>query len=116
VAAKTWYSARLLFVSEIEGDPGRDRLCEESVIVVQEADEASARRAADRLARSMKHAYLNEQGESVQWRFVCILEFQDLCEERIESGTEVWSRLFRESQVEDPEVVRALGEAAPAPH
>ena len=112
--AATWYSIRLLFVSEIQGQPERDRLCEESVIVVHEVDEISARRTAERLGVAMQHAYLNEQGESVEWRFVRILEIQDLCEDRLESGTEVWSRLFRESQAEDPNVISSLSEASSA--
>jgi hypothetical protein len=98
LAANTWFSVRLLFASEIQGDSNLDRLCEESIIVVSASDEEHARQAAQAIALKMQHDYQNEGGEDVQWRFVQILEVQDLCEEKIESGTEVWSRLFYESQ------------------
>ena len=108
MATRTWYSVRLLFVSDIHGDLNRDRLCEESLIVVQETSEDRARQAAHQIALGMDHEYKNEEGELVQWRFVGILEVQDLCEEKLKSGTEVYSRLFYESQAVHPEVLRVL--------
>ena len=112
MTANTWFSARLLFVSEIPGDPDRDRLCEESIIVLQATDEAHARQLAQQIGLSMQHAYDNNQGEQVQWLFHRLLELQDLCAEHVDSGTEVYSRLFRESQALNAEVADALREPA----
>jgi Domain of unknown function (DUF4288) len=103
LAAKTWFSVKLLFTSEIAGEADGDRLCEESIIVVSESDEEYARQSARAIALKMQHDYQNEHGELVHWRFVKILEIQDLCEEKIESGTEVWSRLFNEPQATQPD-------------
>ncbi len=112
MAAKTWFSARLLFVSEIQGADNQDRLCEESTILVQERDETAAKKAAERLAQDMRQDYANEQGEIVKWRFLRVLEVQDLCEAKIARGTEVWSRLFYESQAHDAEILQSLDRAA----
>jgi Domain of unknown function (DUF4288) len=102
LAAKSWFSVKLLFASEIAGEAQGDRLCEESIIVVSESDEEHARQTARAIALNMQHDYRNEHGDLVHWRFVKILEIQDLCEDKIESGTEVWSRLFNESQATQP--------------
>ena len=112
MAAENWFGVKLLFVSEIPGDAERDRLCEESIIVVQAHDEDHARQDAERLALNMQHSYPNDRGELVEWRFVRILEVQELAEDHIKVGTEVWSRLFYESQATDPEIVGSLNGAA----
>jgi hypothetical protein len=108
MAANSWFSARLLFVCEIEGDPERDRLCEVSVIVLQGTNEEEAKQTARQIGLAMQHGYPNEQGEWVQWNLLSILEVQDLSTEQIEQGTEVYSRLFSESQVTDPEIQQVL--------
>ena len=114
MAAKTWFSVRLLFVSEIQGADNQDRLCEESIILVQERDEAEAKKAAERFASAMRQEYANEQGETVKWRFIGVLEVQDLCEAKIVNGAEVWSRLFYESQARDTDILQSLDRTAAA--
>ena len=116
MATDTWFSVRLLFVSEINGDAHQDRLCEESIIVVQAADEESARAAAQRLALTLEHGYANDRGEVVQWRFVRLMELQDLCEATLTNGTEVWSKLFYESQTHDAEVADSLAPTTTTRH
>jgi hypothetical protein len=116
LATETWFSVRLLFVSEIERAPNDDRLCEESVIIVQATDEQTAQDAAQRIAVTMEHGYQNDRGESVQWRLLRVLEIQDLCATNLTSGTEVWSRMFYESQTRDSEVLESLAPTTTAPN
>ena len=92
----SWYSAKLLFRSTIDGAAVAQPLCEESIrIVLAETDEAARVRAAE-IGRLAEHEYVNESGELVRWSFVAVLDVQDLCVNELEDGAEVFSRLFRE--------------------
>jgi hypothetical protein len=86
-----WFAAKLLFESSVPDD-GRV-LQEESIRLIQAADEAQAQSKACLLGPSEEHEYLNEHGETVRWRFVSVLEVQDLCEENVCDGMEVFSTL-----------------------
>ena len=52
----------------------------------------------------MEHCYDNEECELVEWKFLGVLEVQDLSEEALESGTEVFSHLFLKSQSPSDEI------------
>jgi len=101
MAPNYWYSAKLLFVCEIIDDniDNLDRLCEESIIIFEANSECDLQKTVEQIANSMQHNYENDEGQTVTWQFQGILQIQDLCEEKIDSGTEVYSRLFFESQV-----------------
>jgi Domain of unknown function (DUF4288) len=87
-----WFAAKLLFESGVQHDDGTV-LQEESVRLIQAVDESQARSKATDLGISEQHQYRNNQGEPVAWKFVCIVEIQDLCEENIFDGIEVFSTL-----------------------
>jgi hypothetical protein len=91
-----WYSAKLVFESEIDGNPKSDGLWEESIRILTAADEDEARANAAGIGKGAEHSYLNERGETVYWRFREVLEVQDLCVTELTQGTEVFSRLFRQ--------------------
>jgi hypothetical protein len=91
----TWYSAKLLFESAINGKRQEQPLCEESIRVLLEENEESARTKAEHIGRSAEHEYQNDAGETVSWRFVSVLEVQDLSAASLEDGAEVFSTLFR---------------------
>ena len=90
-----WYSARVLFESRIDGVALSGAILEESVRVLKAKDEAEARARAEEVARGAEHGYANEQGQTVSWHLVAVLDVQDLCETEIQDGTEVFSRMFR---------------------
>src|SRR5690606_37215183 len=92
-----WFSARLLFESEVHDDQKTEPLCEESIRLVDAQDEAEARHKAEQIGREEQHEYRNEAGVTVRWKCAKVLEVQDLCESRISDGMEVYSRLFRKS-------------------
>ena len=90
----TWYSAKLLFESEVDGENDQP-LREESIRVLLSESEAEARAKAAEVGTEAEHEYLNEQGQKVRWRFVAVLEVQDLCADALTDGMEVFSVLFR---------------------
>lgn len=100
-----WYSAKLLYESRVDDGASIDPLCEESIIVIDAEDEQSAMVKAVAFGHEGQHSYKNAEQRDVTWRFVGVVEIQDLCEAHLASGTEVHSRLFR----------KGAGREAPAP-
>jgi hypothetical protein len=95
-----WFAAKLLFESTVQHDDGRV-LQEESIRLLQADDKSQAHSKATDIGNSEKHQYANSQGETVSWRFVSILEVQDLCEDNIFDGMEVFSTLKWRTLVHD---------------
>jgi hypothetical protein len=96
-----WYSVTMLFESYIDDERDESPLCEESIVLFEAMDEASALEAARNHAKTMEIDYPNMDRQDVSWRFVEITEVQDLCEAHISSGTEVHSRLFRRNRLQE---------------
>src|SRR5262249_49642811 len=95
-----WYGAKLIFESSIPDENGRI-LEEESIRLIEANDESDAQAKAIALGNSEQHEYGNAYGETVQWRFVSVLEIQDLCEARLFDGVEVFSRMRWKDSVLD---------------
>lgn len=93
----SWYSAVLLFECVVGEDVGGGALVEESTRLLQAGDDAEANVRAEQLGRDEEHEYLNASGALVRWKFVRVLELQDLCTDSLEHGTEVFSRMRRRS-------------------
>ena len=87
-----WFAARILFESSVKESDERV-LQEESIRLIQAENEAQAHAKAAALGLLEEHQYPNEQGETVNWKYVEILEIQDLCEANVFDGMEVFSRL-----------------------
>lgn len=91
----SWFGVKLQFVSRVGGRIDADAIVEESIRVLRATDEADALRRATELGHASSHAYENADGELVEWVFTRTLEVQDLSEDAIEEGTEVFSTLRR---------------------
>ena len=100
----TWYSARILYETEIAGKPD-DGIREESIRVLLAGSQDEALSKAKKIGRENEVSYNNDAGENVTWRFRRVLEVQDLCEETLYDGVEVFSTLARieESQNQESE-------------
>ncbi len=85
-----WYAAKLLFESSVPDEHGR-LLQEESIRLIEANDETEANAKAIALGNSEQHEYANPYGQTVRWRFVSVLEIQDLCEASLFDGMEVFS-------------------------
>ncbi len=90
-----WYSARLLFEAVVGDSDDSGPLREVSIRVLQSFDEEGAAFEAKRVGSEAEHSYKNHEGEVVRWRFLAVLEVQDLSETVLTHGVEVFSRLFR---------------------
>jgi hypothetical protein len=90
-----WYSVTMLFESSVDDGNDEAPLCEESILLFEAKDEESAHNAAVQHAKTVEVNYANLDKKNVAWRFVKVVEVQDLCETQLFSGVEVHSRLFR---------------------
>lgn len=88
-----WYSAKLVYFSEVGKTPDDQRLQEESIRLIRADSEAAARATAEALGERERVEYSNHLGEPVRWRFQGVHEIQDLCETELFDGVEVYSRM-----------------------
>ena len=88
-----WYSARLLFETLEDGEDV-DPLCEESIRLIQATDDNGATRKAGEVGLQGQRQYKNENGKTIKWKFVSVLEIQDLSESTLGHGVEVYSRMY----------------------
>jgi len=91
-----WYSAALLFERVHPGheSPPDDPLWEESVILVDAPSEEDAKAKAEILGRAKELSFRAISGEAVEWRFVEVVETQEVLDPAIKTGTEVFSRFL----------------------
>ena len=87
------YFACLLFESHVSDGRDDPRLTDESIRLVIADDEIAAREKAEAFGKESEHEYLNEDGARVAWRLVCVVDVQEFCDEAIDDGVEVYSRL-----------------------
>ena len=87
------YFVCLLFDSQVDDDSETSKLTEESIRLVIAADENEALEKAQAFGRESEHEYFNDTGARVSWRFIRIVDVQEYCEDEIEDGSEVYSRL-----------------------
>ena len=106
----TWFSALLFFECEVIGAAESDPLCEKSVRIFRAAGEEEAMTKAEEIGRRAETEYPNVDGQTVVWRFVRVLEVQDLTEEELGEGMEVFSRLMWKSEIQAERWLRSEDE------
>ena len=97
-----WFGARLVFQSVHTGTPEaalstnepREVLYEESIVLIQADDEASAGSLARSVGLQKQHSYENMYGETVTWQFVDVTDVKELFDSEIGHGSEVFYRFF----------------------
>ncbi len=87
-----WYSVEALYKTVSQETAG-ETLYERSIFLIEVRDEQEVPDKAHQVALSLESSYNNAKGGSVKWTFVEILDVQDLCEEELYDGVEVFSRL-----------------------
>jgi len=92
---KSWYSAKLLFQSTINDASLGHPLCEESIRILLADTEEEARARAQRVGVAAQHEYQNEQNETVKWEFVSVVDIQEIDENSLVDGAEIYSELCR---------------------
>jgi hypothetical protein len=98
---KRWFAARLLAEILHPTEPNAVTLFEESVVLVRARDSAEASRRAKEIGSKAETEYLNPDGDSVHWAFREVLEVQELLDDEIADGTEVYRALLRADEVEE---------------
>jgi hypothetical protein len=95
-----WFGVSLLFKSIHANEPEEEPLWEERIILLQAPSEAEARPEAERIGQSAEQEYLAADGQAVRWKFVQIERAYPIPSDALETGTEVFSRFLRTSEVE----------------
>jgi hypothetical protein len=93
-----WYAANLLFQSTHIPTESKPTIWEESVRLVQARSEAEAREVAERIGRSKVQTYQVEDG-LVIWKFDRVERIYCILDDELRSGSEVFSRFLRDSEV-----------------
>jgi hypothetical protein len=93
-----WYAVSLLYKSVHVPAESKETLWEERILLMQTETEAEARDQAEKMARSGEHAYDVEDG-FVTWTFEQIESVFSIRDEELRSGSEVFSRFLRDSEV-----------------
>lgn len=93
-----WYAVNILYRSEHIPTEATPTIWQESILLIQASGEEEARSEGERLGRSGTHTYEVEDG-IVIWSFEQIERVYAIDEEELRSGTEVFSRFLRDSEV-----------------
>lgn len=90
-----WHSAVILYACDVGGEVIAEPLRELSIRVFRVDAGESPTLRAEELGKDGEHTYKNSEGEEVSWRYIRVVEIQDLCEEELSDGAEVFSALWR---------------------
>jgi hypothetical protein len=95
-----WYSVEALFRCDVQ-DESDDVLYDKRIFLINvNGNKSEASKKAKKLALSSENAYENFEGGDVSWHLVKVLEVQNLSEEELYDGVEVFSRLMWESEAQ----------------
>nr|WP_057929833.1 DUF4288 domain-containing protein [Burkholderia ambifaria] len=87
------YFSALILKKATVGDEAADQFCENVVILEAESIE-DARVAAQEYGKSQAHSYLNEAGQEINWSMERVVDVQEILDQSIKHGSEVYSRFF----------------------
>lgn len=94
-----WFGVSLLFRSSVPLDEHGTPLFEERIILLAAHDEAEAWKKAKERAPGLEEQYINAEGHCVTWTFERPLDVQEIPDEQLEDGVEVFHRFLREDEV-----------------
>lgn len=94
-----WHSVQALFRCDIQDDV-ENNLYEKNIFLIDVNDTQDASEKAEQTALSFEHQYKNFEGRDVSWKFVKVLEIQDLSQKDLYDGVEVFFRLLWEHEIE----------------
>jgi len=97
-----WYAIEALFKCETVTEQPDEPLYEKTIFLTQADDNQAAEQKARQVVKQREVTYKNEAQEDVVWRFVKLLDVQELEAETLHDGVEVFSRLMWESELKSP--------------
>jgi len=95
-----WFAA--VIVMECRVGRSRAALWDEQLRLIRAQSAEGAYKAAQDIGESDQAQYENAAGEKVRWRFLGVGELEELLEQRIVSGVEVFSTLTRGGRPREP--------------
>ncbi len=96
-----WYSVEALFRCDVSGESDNILYDRKIFLIDVDGDKQKASKKAKQQALSFETAYKNFEGGDVSWHFVKVLEVQNLSEEKLYDGVEVFSRLVWGTEIAD---------------
>lgn len=99
-----WYAVKVLYECIISGDPApetidrnysnAEKTFEESILLIKASSFDQAYDLAEKEVKQREIDYLNPYDEKVVWKFVESIDCFHLFDRKLQSGTELYSRLF----------------------
>jgi len=93
-----WYTVNLLYKSVHTPIESKPTVWEESVRLIQARNETEARQEAEAIGHAEAHGY-EVEGGTVVWVFERVERLFAITDEQLRSGSEVFSRYLRDSEV-----------------
>jgi|SRR6185312_3976345 hypothetical protein len=93
-----WYAVNILYRSQHVPTESKPTIWEESILLIEASSEEEARSQGERLGKSGTRTYEVEDG-LVIWSFEQIERVYAIGREELRSGTELFSRFLKDSEV-----------------
>jgi hypothetical protein len=95
-----WFSVSLLMKGDSPNRANSHILWEESIVLVDAGSEEEAIHLGEQLAKESEHQYTSATGDTICWTFHQVERAYQLEEDTFRTGTELFSRFLRTSEVE----------------
>jgi hypothetical protein len=93
-----WFTANIL-MKALSSNSTAKPFWEESAILIQATDEDEARKKGEEAGKKAEHEYDPISGDHIKWIFEKVTVVYEITPNKLEEGTEVFSRFLRDSEV-----------------
>ncbi|PEJ60139.1 S-ribosylhomocysteinase [Bacillus sp. AFS002410] len=99
-----WFAVKVIYECKISGNPSPEKInyeiddlntFEETILLIKAPSEEQAYLIGEKEALKNETDYLNQFGETVEWKFIEILDCFELFDKKLQTGTELYSRFIR---------------------
>lgn len=95
----SWFTASM-FYRGIHSSPSESSdLWEERIVLIAADTEADAMHEAEQIGPGNDHKYAINEHDSIHWKFIRVERIFEVLADSLDSGTEVFSRYLKESEV-----------------
>jgi hypothetical protein len=95
-----WFAVNVLFEGVHVGRPPQESLWEERLLLIEADSETEAQQQAETRGRADQHQYTSATGDLIDWQFRQVERVYAIEGIALESGTELFSRFLKPSEVE----------------
>jgi hypothetical protein len=97
-----WYTGNLLFKAVHVNRPDPEPVWEERIVLLEAQDETQAKLLAEHMGRDEQHEYYVSKADNdlLRWTFVKVQKLRPIEDATLRSGTELFSRFLRQSEVD----------------